>query len=264
MPSVRSVAPTVSAKATARSASPTRPAAPVRQLRPLAPTLSTGGAAFRRPLVTRKRVVLPLVGFAATFAFLSASLINPLSGAYASTPAPVSAAAQGAGGYTIAGQDYTVSAGAAPSTTRDAYTVQYTPPAPPKPKVTATTKASTSGTSSTATPATITTAPVAGTPDPGSAQAVGAQLVAARGWDTSQYNCLVSLWNRESGWNVYASNPSGAYGIPQALPGSKMSSVGADWQTNPATQITWGLNYIQGRYGTPCAAWAHSEANNWY
>jgi hypothetical protein len=75
----------------------------------------------------------------------------------------------------------------------------------------------------------------------------------------------VALWNRESGWNVYASNAgSGAYGIPQALPGSKMGSVGADWATNPATQITWGLNYVQGRYGTPCGAWASFQSKGWY
>lgn len=108
-------------------------------------------------------------------------------------------------------------------------------------------------------------APAAGIPDPGSAQAIGYELVMARGWGEDQYSCLVSLFNRESHWNVYAGNPvSGAYGIPQALPGSKMASAGADWQTNPRTQITWGLNYIAGRYGTPCAAWGHSQANGWY
>ena len=69
----------------------------------------------------------------------------------------------------------------------------------------------------------------------------------------------------ESGWNVYASNPtSGAYGIPQALPGSKMASAGADWQTDAATQIRWGLGYIQSTYGSPCGAWAHEQADGWY
>ncbi|WP_425552926.1 transglycosylase SLT domain-containing protein [Frondihabitans peucedani] len=78
-------------------------------------------------------------------------------------------------------------------------------------------------------------------------------------------SCLVSLWNKESGWNVYAYNPAGgAYGIPQSFPGSKMASAGVDWQTNPATQITWGLGYIAARYGTPCAAWANSQAYNSY
>jgi uncharacterized protein YabE (DUF348 family) len=98
----------------------------------------------------------------------------------------------------------------------------------------------------------------------GSAQKIAAGMVVARGWGNDQFGCLVSLWNKESGWRTDAANPSGAYGIPQALPGSKMASVAADWQTNPATQITWGLNYISGTYGTPCAAWAHSQADNWY
>jgi hypothetical protein len=78
-------------------------------------------------------------------------------------------------------------------------------------------------------------------------------------------SCLVSLWNRESRWNMNASNPSsGAYGIPQALPGSKMASAGADWRTNPQTQVKWGLGYIKGTYGTPCGAWGHSQASGWY
>jgi len=108
-------------------------------------------------------------------------------------------------------------------------------------------------------------APAAGVPDPGSAQAIAYGIITSYGWGEDQYNCLVSLWNRESHWNVYAHNTgSGAYGIPQALPGEKMASAGADWQTNPATQITWGLGYIEGRYGSPCGAWAHSEDHGWY
>lgn len=108
-------------------------------------------------------------------------------------------------------------------------------------------------------------APAAGVPDPGSAKAIAYEMVTARGWGAEQYDCLAALWQKESGWNVYAHNPSsGAYGIPQSLPGNKMASAGADWQTNPATQITWGLNYIGGRYGTPCGAWQHSQAKNWY
>lgn len=96
-------------------------------------------------------------------------------------------------------------------------------------------------------------------------RSIAQSMVAARGWSDTEYQCLVSLWDRESGWNPYASNASsGAYGIPQALPGSKMASAGADWQTNPATQISWGLGYIAGRYGTPCAAWSHSNSTGWY
>lgn len=107
-------------------------------------------------------------------------------------------------------------------------------------------------------------APAVGIPDPGTAQEIGLELVTARGWGSDQFACLVSLFNRESHWNVYAANPSGAYGIPQALPGAKMASAGADWQTNPRTQISWGLNYIQGRYLTPCGAWGHSQSSGWY
>jgi hypothetical protein len=108
-------------------------------------------------------------------------------------------------------------------------------------------------------------APASGIPDPGSAQAIAYDLVAAKGWSVSEYDCLVALWNRESHWNVYAYNPSsGAYGIPQALPGNKMASAGADWKTSAKTQIIWGLGYIQGRYQTPCGAWAQSERAGWY
>ena len=103
------------------------------------------------------------------------------------------------------------------------------------------------------------------TPDPGTAQAIAYEMVLARGWGDDQFGCLVALWNRESGWRVNAYNASsGAYGIPQSLPGSKMASHGADWETNPATQIAWGLDYIGGRYGTPCGAWDHSESVGWY
>ncbi|HVK27285.1 MAG TPA: lytic transglycosylase domain-containing protein [Nocardioides sp.] len=90
-------------------------------------------------------------------------------------------------------------------------------------------------------------------------------LLSEFGFSSDQFSCLDSLWTRESGWRVNADNPSSsAYGIPQALPGSKMSSAGADWATNPATQIRWGLGYIQSRYGSPCGAWGHSESHGWY
>ena len=84
------------------------------------------------------------------------------------------------------------------------------------------------------------------------------------GFSIDQYGCLESLWNRESGWNPHAANPSGAYGIPQSLPGSKMASAGPDWQNDPVTQIKWGLAYIKDRYGSPCGAWGHSESHGWY
>lgn len=108
-------------------------------------------------------------------------------------------------------------------------------------------------------------APAAGRPDPGTAQAIALNLASARGWDDDEFSCLVALWSKESGWNHFAMNPSsGAYGIPQALPGDKMASAGADWATNPETQIVWGLGYIAARYGSPCMAWGHSQQKNWY
>jgi chemotaxis protein histidine kinase CheA len=100
---------------------------------------------------------------------------------------------------------------------------------------------------------------------PGSAQEIARGMLGGYGWGDDQFACLVPLWQKESGWNYQAMNPSsGAYGIPQALPGSKMASAGADWQTNPATQISWGLGYIAGRYGNPCGGWGHSQAVGWY
>jgi hypothetical protein len=102
-------------------------------------------------------------------------------------------------------------------------------------------------------------------PDPGTAQSIGYNMLPSFGFSQStQWSCLLNLWNRESGWVYDAENASGAYGIPQALPGSKMASAGADWQTNPATQIKWGLGYIQQVYGTPCGAWNFELANGYY
>ncbi|MBE3000212.1 lytic transglycosylase domain-containing protein [Nocardiopsis sp. HNM0947] len=92
------------------------------------------------------------------------------------------------------------------------------------------------------------------------------QVVESEGWGSEEFdNCLEPLWERESNWDHTAENSSsGAYGIPQSLPGDKMASHGDDWATNPATQIDWGIDYIKDRYNTPCAAWEHSEANGWY
>lgn len=84
-------------------------------------------------------------------------------------------------------------------------------------------------------------------------------------WTESDFNCLIKLWNKESGWNPNAHNSSsGAHGIPQALPASKMSSEGSDYYTNGKTQIRWGLKYIKNRYGNPSNAWAHSQQKGWY
>jgi hypothetical protein len=85
------------------------------------------------------------------------------------------------------------------------------------------------------------------------------------GYGSSQFDCFNNIIMRESMWRVNATNPSsGAYGIPQALPGSKMASEGSDWRTNPATQIIWGIKYMKDRYGSPCAAWSFKSANGWY
>ena len=101
--------------------------------------------------------------------------------------------------------------------------------------------------------------------NPTAAQSTAKAMLASFGFSSSQWPCLYSLWERESTWNVYAENAaSGAYGIPQSLPGSKMASAGADWQTDAATQIRWGLGYIKSVYGTPCAAWGNEEADGFY
>jgi len=90
-------------------------------------------------------------------------------------------------------------------------------------------------------------------------------LLAEFGYTSDQFDCLDSLYMSESGWRVDADNPSSsAYGIPQALPGEKMASAGADWATNPVTQIRWGLGYIQDRYGSPCGAWSFKQGAGWY
>jgi hypothetical protein len=200
-------------------------------------------SSIRRPQ-DKPRIVLPLLAMLAVLGFFSVSLVDPHAGAYAGNPeAPAKAAPEG---QTLEASAATASL----ASSRDAWKVIK--PEPPKPVVPPVAKGSGS-------------APVAGKPDPGSAKAVASDLVSARGWGAGQYDCLVSLWQKESGWNVYAANKSsGAYGIPQALPGSKMATVGGDWQTNPATQITWGLNYIQGRYGDPCGAWGSSKSRGWY
>lgn len=99
---------------------------------------------------------------------------------------------------------------------------------------------------------------------PSNAVSIGRSLNAAKFGD-GQWDCLYKLWMKESGWSVSAYNDaSGATGIPQSLPGVKMASHGADWRTNPETQIRWGLDYIASRYGTPCAAWGNSQKFNWY
>lgn len=111
-------------------------------------------------------------------------------------------------------------------------------------------------------PITVKRAP---TPETGSVKAFALAQVEERGWDYDQFSCLVKLWERESNWRWNATNKSsGAYGIPQSLPATKMAKAGADWRTNPETQVRWGIGYIDGRYGSPCAALVHSDEHNWY
>jgi hypothetical protein len=159
---------------------------------------------------------------------------DPYSGEYA--------AAATAPNHWIQGQRFLVSASGQLGVARDAFGVQV----------------------QRSSPVVTGRAPAAGTPSPGSAQATAQGILTAEGLGDDQFSCLVALWNRESHWRVGAQNGDGAYGIPQALPGSKMASAGPDWQTSARTQILWGLGYIQARYGTPCGAWAHSQSTGWY
>ncbi|MBB5641576.1 lytic transglycosylase domain-containing protein [Cryobacterium roopkundense] len=197
-----------------------------------------------------------LFGFVAACAFVLVTVVDPYSGAtaspyfqvagvepagdrYADAP-PQTVSVEGAYTNTVTREGYTVTAIVKPEP------VPVTPVAEPE-------------------AAKSFTAPSAAVPDPGTAKAYAYGAVQARGWGEDQYSCLVSLWQKESGWRVNAMNSSsGAYGIPQSLPGSKMGSAGADWETNPATQIEWGLGYIVDRYGSPCGAWSKSQASGWY
>lgn len=198
--------------------------------RPRAPERALPGTGQERHV--RAPWSLPAFATAVTFAFLAVSAVAAVSttgSGVAALPGPRSFDAG-------PGQGYVVADAAHPGAGRDDFAVSR-----------------------------YSTAPAVGIPDPGTAQAIAYEMVLARGWDQGEYECLVALWTRESNWNVYAHNPSsGAYGIPQSLPGEKMASAGADWATNPATQITWGLGYIAARYGTPCGAWEHSERKGWY
>jgi len=104
------------------------------------------------------------------------------------------------------------------------------------------------------------------TPETRDPREIARQMMASKyGWGADQFTCYDNIIMRESRWITTADNPtSSAYGIPQALPGSKMASAGADWETNPATQIKWGLGYVKDVYGTPCKAWTFKKARGWY
>ena len=191
-------------------------------------------SARRRPLPSRWKV--PIYAFVLAFAIVVVMVIDPYSGAFADANTAPSH-------WEETGETVLVTDGnSAVTVTRDAFGAHSAPkPVAAGPSVAR-----------------------AAIPTPGSAQAIALGILTSEGMGEDQYSCLVSLWNRESHWNVTAENPDGAYGIPQALPGSKMGSAGPDWQTNATTQINWGLGYIASRYGTPCGAWAHSQATGWY
>lgn len=144
-------------------------------------------------------------------------------------------------------------------------TVVVPPPPPPPPAPEPTPEPTPEPVAEPAKKKPVTETPVTSAVPSGESQTIAHDMVLQRGWDENEFSCLVSLWQKESGWRVDAANASsGAYGIPQALPGSKMASAGEDWQTNPATQITWGLDYIAGRYATPCGAWSAFQSKGWY
>lgn len=195
----------------------------------------------------RGNLALSLFGFVAAFGFILVNVTDPYAGATASPyyQAPI----------IEKGDPQVIEAATfeAAAIVRDEITVTEAPEPEPVPVVVAETSSGSYA------------PPAAAVPDPGSAQAIAAEKVAARGWGSGEFDCLVSLWKKESGWRVNALNSSsGAYGIPQSLPGSKMASAGPDWETNPATQIEWGLGYITDRYGSPCGAWASSTSRGWY
>jgi hypothetical protein len=220
--------------------------------------------AAARPAPRRRsafsRVAAPTVAFGAAAAFMLVNVVDPTSGAvanpqyqeYQTTVAQLARA--DAQSISVASADTAVEI-------EPGFESVAAPPPPPPPPVAPSAPSTGSGAAS----------PGAGggggaiaVPDPGSAKGIARSILASQGMGDDQYACLDYLWTKESGWRVNAYNPSGAYGIPQALPGSKMASAGADWQTNPATQITWGLQYIDARYGSPCGAKAHSVLKNWY
>lgn len=161
-------------------------------------------------------------------------------------------------------QSLDVAAGAGLAVTRDGYSVTAAPPPPPPAPepVAVATPVSTGGAAAASGGCEANVVPTPGPPEAGSLQDIGYQAVMGYGWGIQNYYYLLALWNRESGWNPEANNASsGAHGIPQALPGSKM---GPGWESDPNVQINWGLQYIAGVYGTPCEAWASSENRGWY
>jgi hypothetical protein len=220
-----------------------------------------------RPVITmhnslkkKSRPIVVLLAFAAAAGFFMINLVNPNSFATADASLQFAHVTDRYAGQHPQALD--VGADYQPVAVEHE---EYTATLPPKPTPTPTPTKTAATTTAAAAAAPVTAAAPAAPPAaPGTAQAWAQQYLASMGMGDDQFSCLVSLWNRESGWNTHASNPSGAYGIPQALPGSKMSSAGPDWQNSYETQIKWGMGYITGRYTNPCGAWAHSQSTGWY
>jgi hypothetical protein len=202
----------------------------------------------------KSRPIVVLLAFAAAAGFFMINLVNPNSFANADASVRFAHVSDRFAGQTPQALDVGVDYQPV-SVEHDEYNATIAPKATPTPTPTQPAKAAAKA---------VAAAPAAPAAAPGTAQAWAQQYLASMGMGNDQFSCLVSLWDRESGWNVHASNPSGAYGIPQALPGSKMSSAGPDWQDSYQTQITWGMGYIDGRYGNPCGAWGHSQSTGWY
>jgi hypothetical protein len=236
-----------------------------------AATAATGGFAGarssrrKRGLLRRTGVVLPALGLAVLLVAVvsgAAYVMNPRGGGVSGLAAAIGALPQNSSVALLeqerttlidmsdAARTLTVASKPATVTAADMSAAQQ----------------SGSNNSSSSTSSGGTTEVSAPAPDPGTAQSIAYNMLPSFGFSqSSQWGCLLDIWNRESGWNYDAENPySGAYGIPQALPGDKMASAGADWQTDPATQIKWGLGYIQQIYGTPCGAWDFELANGYY
>jgi hypothetical protein len=218
-------------------------------VRPAARVADVPRPAYRRPF-SRGRLALSAFAMLACACIAFVTVTDPYAGATAEA-APVLGAGAGTADYQV--QRFPIQGGyVLVSVTRDKFKAV-------KPVIVVhdTTASGSGGGGAPSGGATYTT-PV------GTAQTYAAQLVASNGWGAGEFSCLVNLWNRESGWDTHAYNPSGAYGIPQALPGSKMASFGADWQNDYRVQIQWGLSYIRGSYGSPCGAWGHSQSYGWY
>ncbi len=199
----------------------------------------------------RARLPLAVIAFVAVCGFLLVNLADP----YTTSP---SWASNRDSQLTTSRSAQRFVANAAPESAvaavnRDSYAVRDAPPVAPPPALPAAKAAPPAAKA--ASPVAKTAPPAAEVSNSGSPRDIGRAMAAARGWTGSEWECLDALWTQESHWNPLAENSIGAYGIPQAYPGNKLASAGSDWRTSAGTQITWGLNYLAGKYGSPCGAW---------